>query len=64
MNARCQGCKWPMCISSCPGQSSYTGHSSYECDTLKTIPPNYTNLEDLKDSYNALMPLRYVFYYI
>ncbi|XP_026322736.1 SET domain-containing protein SmydA-8-like [Hyposmocoma kahamanoa] len=56
--AKCQVCKWPMCSSSCFGQGKYTGHSTYECETLKTISPNYANLEDLKDSYNALMPLR------
>ncbi|KAM3956978.1 SET and MYND domain containing, arthropod-specific, member 4 [Aphomia sociella] len=55
---KCRGCKWPMCSSSCPGQDSYTGHSSYECDALKTVPPDYLNIEDLKDSYQALMPLR------
>ncbi|XP_022823209.1 protein msta-like isoform X1 [Spodoptera litura] len=56
--AKCRGCKWPMCSSSCPGFGKYTGHSTYECDTLKDIPPDYSNLEDLKDSYQALMPLR------
>ncbi|XP_013199554.2 SET domain-containing protein SmydA-8 [Amyelois transitella] len=56
--AKCKGCQWPMCSASCPGQGKYTGHSTYECDTLKTITPEYANLEDLKDSYQALMPLR------
>ncbi|XP_075980482.1 SET domain-containing protein SmydA-8-like isoform X2 [Anticarsia gemmatalis] len=56
--AKCQGCKWPMCSSACPGIGKYTGHSTYECDTLKKIPPDYSKLEDLKDSYQALMPLR------
>ncbi|XP_035444080.2 SET domain-containing protein SmydA-8 isoform X1 [Spodoptera frugiperda] len=56
--AKCRGCKWPMCSGSCPGYGKYTGHSTYECDTLKDIPPDYSNLEDLKDSYQALMPLR------
>ncbi|CAH0588795.1 unnamed protein product [Chrysodeixis includens] len=56
--AKCQGCKWPMCSSSCPGSGKYTGHSTYECETLKGIPPDYSKLEDLKDSYQALMPLR------
>ncbi|KAJ8712607.1 hypothetical protein PYW07_005449 [Mythimna separata] len=56
--AKCPGCKWPMCSSSCFGSGKYTGHSTYECDTLKGIPPDYSKLEDLKDSYQALMPLR------
>ncbi|CAG9788953.1 unnamed protein product [Diatraea saccharalis] len=55
---KCRGCKWPLCSHSCPGLNKYTGHSRYECDTLKTVPPNYRDLEDLKDSYQALMPLR------
>ncbi|XP_026756195.1 SET domain-containing protein SmydA-8-like isoform X1 [Galleria mellonella] len=55
---KCRGCKWPMCSGSCPGQGQYTGHSKYECDTLKTAPPDYSDLVDLKDSYQALMPLR------
>ncbi|XP_049876356.1 SET domain-containing protein SmydA-8-like isoform X2 [Pectinophora gossypiella] len=55
---KCQGCKWPMCSSSCPGRGKYTGHSTYECDTLKGIPPDYPKMDDLKDSYQALMPLR------
>nr|XP_049702787.1 SET domain-containing protein SmydA-8 isoform X1 [Helicoverpa armigera]XP_049702791.1 SET domain-containing protein SmydA-8 isoform X1 [Helicoverpa armigera]XP_049702794.1 SET domain-containing protein SmydA-8 isoform X1 [Helicoverpa armigera] len=55
---KCKGCKWPMCSSSCPGSGKYTGHSTYECETLKGIPPDYSKLEDLKDSYQALMPLR------
>lgn len=50
-----------MCSSSCPGFGKYTGHSTYECSTLKGIPPDYSKLEDLKDSYQALMPLRYVY---
>ncbi|CAG4942892.1 unnamed protein product [Parnassius apollo] len=55
---QCQGCNWPMCSKSCPGLGKYTGHSSYECKTLKSIPPDYSKLEDLKDSYHALTPLR------
>lgn len=55
---KCKKCKWPMCSGSCPGQGMYTGHSTYECETLKSIPPDYTNLDDLRDSYQALMPLR------
>ncbi|XP_034834400.1 SET domain-containing protein SmydA-8-like isoform X2 [Maniola hyperantus] len=56
--ATCAGCKWPLCSSKCFGLGRYTGHSTYECDTLKTVPPDYSRLEDLKDSYQALMPLR------
>ncbi|KAJ0174415.1 hypothetical protein K1T71_009523 [Dendrolimus kikuchii] len=56
--AKCQGCKWPMCSSKCPGQGKCTGHSTYECETLKKAIPDYANLEDLRDSYQALMPLR------
>ncbi|KAJ2940347.1 hypothetical protein O0L34_g21 [Tuta absoluta] len=56
--AKCQGCKWPMCNSSCPGKGKYTGHSTYECETLKAVPPDYSKLGDLKDCYHALMPLR------
>ncbi|XP_072944592.1 SET domain-containing protein SmydA-8-like [Epargyreus clarus] len=55
---KCKGCLWPMCSSSCSGQGKYTGHSTQECDTLKKVPPDYSKLEDLKDSYQALMPLR------
>ncbi|XP_053610761.1 uncharacterized protein LOC128675395 isoform X4 [Plodia interpunctella] len=55
---KCGGCKWPLCGSSCPGLGKYTGHSTYECDTLKSVLPDYKDLEDLKDSYQALMPLR------
>ncbi|RVE47687.1 hypothetical protein evm_007676 [Chilo suppressalis] len=55
---KCRGCKWPLCSASCPGLGKYTGHSRYECDTLRSVPPNYSDLEDLKDSYHALMPLR------
>ncbi|KAL0822091.1 hypothetical protein ABMA28_005455 [Loxostege sticticalis] len=56
--AKCRGCKWPMCCTACPGQGKYTGHSAYECDTLKNIPPDYSDLEDLRECYHALMPLR------
>ncbi|CAH2230026.1 jg20236 [Pararge aegeria aegeria] len=55
---KCAGCKWPLCSSSCFGVGRYTGHSVYECDTLKAVPPDYNGIEDLKDSYQALMPLR------
>ncbi|XP_039756597.1 SET domain-containing protein SmydA-8-like isoform X1 [Pararge aegeria] len=55
---KCAGCKWPLCSSSCFGLGRYTGHSVYECDTLKAVPPDYNGIEDLKDSYQALMPLR------
>lgn len=47
-----------MCCTACPGQGKYTGHSAYECDTLKNIPPDYSDLEDLRECYHALMPLR------
>ncbi|XP_045451281.1 SET domain-containing protein SmydA-8-like [Melitaea cinxia] len=55
---KCTGCKWPLCSRSCPGLGKYTGHSTYECVTLKTITPNYNDIEDLKDSYQAIAPLR------
>ncbi|CAH2093291.1 unnamed protein product [Euphydryas editha] len=55
---KCTGCKWPLCSSSCPGLGKYTGHSTYECATLKAITPDYNDIEDLKDSYQALTPLR------
>lgn len=55
---KCKNCKWPVCSGSCPGQGKYTGHSTYECETLRSIPPDYSKLEDLRDSYQALMPLR------
>ncbi|XP_041981849.1 SET domain-containing protein SmydA-8 isoform X2 [Aricia agestis] len=55
---KCAGCKWPLCSSTCHGLGKYTGHSTYECQALKAVPPDYSNLEDLKDSYHALMPLR------
>ncbi|KAL4709260.1 hypothetical protein ACJJTC_013320 [Scirpophaga incertulas] len=55
---KCCGCQWPICSTSCAGLGQYTGHSKYECDTLNAAPPNYADLEDLKDSYHALMPLR------
>ncbi|CAH2044304.1 unnamed protein product, partial [Iphiclides podalirius] len=55
---KCKGCKWPTCSESCPGQGKYTGHATYECDLLKTVPPDYSKLEDLKDCYQAITPLR------
>ncbi|XP_068617867.1 SET domain-containing protein SmydA-8 [Battus philenor] len=55
---KCKGCKWPLCSESCPGVGKYTGHSTYECDTLRTVPPDYNKLEDLKDCYQAIAPLR------
>ncbi|CAG4982109.1 unnamed protein product [Colias eurytheme] len=56
--SKCAGCTWPLCCSTCPGLGKYTGHSTYECEALKQATPSYDNMEDLKDSYNALMPLR------
>ncbi|XP_061719422.1 SET domain-containing protein SmydA-8 [Cydia pomonella] len=55
---KCDGCKWPLCSKTCFGRGRYTGHSTYECEALKKCPPNYNELEDLKESYHALMPLR------
>ncbi|CAH0725452.1 unnamed protein product, partial [Brenthis ino] len=55
---QCSGCKWPLCSSSCSGLGKYTGHSTYECKTLKSVVPDYSKMEDLKDSYQALTPLR------
>ncbi|VVC89785.1 unnamed protein product [Leptidea sinapis] len=55
---RCVGCEWPLCSSKCPGLGKYTGHSTYECEALHAATPNYGKIEDLKDSYHALMPLR------
>ncbi|XP_050347758.1 uncharacterized protein LOC126771738 isoform X2 [Nymphalis io] len=55
---KCVGCKWPVCSSSCQGLGKYTGHSTYECETLKSVSPDYSNIEELKDSYQALAPLR------
>ncbi|XP_023948168.2 SET domain-containing protein SmydA-8-like isoform X2 [Bicyclus anynana] len=56
--SKCSGCQWPLCSSSCFGLKRHTGHSTYECEALKANPPDYSRLEDLKDSYQALMPLR------
>ncbi|CAG9564431.1 unnamed protein product [Danaus chrysippus] len=55
---KCSGCKWPLCSNSCYGIGKYTGHSTYECETLKKIQPDYKNIEELKDSYHAITPLR------
>ncbi|XP_050677124.1 SET domain-containing protein SmydA-8-like isoform X2 [Leptidea sinapis] len=55
---KCVGCEWPLCSSKCPGLGKYTGHSTYECEALHAATPNYGKIEDLKDSYHALMPLR------
>ncbi|CAF4877795.1 unnamed protein product [Pieris macdunnoughi] len=55
---KCTGCNWPLCSKSCPGVGYYTGHSSYECEALKDSSPSYANIEELKECYHALMPLR------
>ncbi|CAG9129457.1 unnamed protein product [Plutella xylostella] len=55
---KCPGCAWPLCSASCGGVGNYTGHSTYECDTLKGVPPDYEDLEELRECYHALMPLR------
>ncbi|KPI99743.1 Protein msta, isoform A [Papilio xuthus] len=57
---KCKGCSWPLCSESCPGQGKYTGHSAAECTTLSSVDvkPDYNNLEDLKDCYHAITPLR------
>lgn len=55
---KCPDCKWPLCSISCHGKGRYTGHSIQECQVLKKVPPDYNDLEDLKDCYHAIMPLR------
>ncbi|CAK1555495.1 unnamed protein product [Leptosia nina] len=55
---KCPGCNWPLCATSCSGLGKYTGHSNYECEALKNSSPSYNNLEELKEYYHALMPLR------
>ncbi|GBP27659.1 SET domain-containing protein SmydA-8, isoform A [Eumeta japonica] len=55
---KCPSCKWPLCSDMCPGRGKWVGHSREECEVFKNIAPNYGDLDDLKDSYQAIMPLR------
>ncbi|CAG9767203.1 unnamed protein product [Ceutorhynchus assimilis] len=59
---KCVSCGWPLCSKKCPGLRKTHGHTQIECTILQECKSasflNYTNLEELRTNFQALVPLR------
>ena len=62
INLRCNACGWPLCSQFCHGVGEEYGHSNTECAVLKETKSenglDYADFSKLRESYNAVVPLR------